>query len=63
LIFFKDSKSKNKRQKDTSIENRALVENQVLGHYALPLKSNFIGMGLMSFHHSLIIVKGNMTIP
>jgi hypothetical protein len=32
-------------------------------HYTLPFKSNFNGMGLVPFHHTLTIVKGNMTMP
>jgi hypothetical protein len=36
------------------------IRKQVLHHYTLPLKSNFNGMGLVPFHHTLIIVKGNV---
>jgi hypothetical protein len=31
--------------------------------YTLPLKSNFSGMGHMPFHHTLVIVKGNVIMP
>jgi hypothetical protein len=41
----------------------ALVENQVLCHYTFPLKSNFNGIGLVPFHHTLTIVKGSTTMP
>ncbi len=41
----------------------SLLENQVMCHYTFPLKSNFNGMGIMPFHHTLIVVKGNMTMP
>lgn len=30
-------------------------------HYTLPLKSNFSGMELVPLHHTLTIMKGNMT--
>jgi len=35
----------------------------VLAPLTLPLKSNFSGMGLVPFHHTLTIVEGNMTMP
>jgi hypothetical protein len=41
----------------------SLLENQALCHYTLPLKSNFNGMGLVPFHHTLTIVKGSTTMP
>ncbi len=31
--------------------------------YTLPFKSNFSGMGCMSFHHTLVLVKGNVIMP
>jgi hypothetical protein len=45
-----------------SIEG-ALLENQVMHHYTLPFKSNLNGMGCMPFHHTLVVVKGNTTMP
>jgi hypothetical protein len=42
---------------------QALLEYQVLCHYTLPLKSNFSGMWHMPFHHVLVVVKGNVTMP
>jgi len=41
----------------------ALLENQVLCHYTIPFKSNFSGMWRMPFHHTLVVVKGNVTMP
>lgn len=32
-------------------------------HYTLPLRSDFNGMGLVSLHHTLIVMKGSMKMP